>query len=360
MRSSNMKRIAVVGAAGLVGRELLRAFAADGVKVTAVVRGNPDLVVSDDEHDVIKDSKIPADQRYGTVINLAYPTGGSPYAYPEFNKQIFATVCGLMAPEGRLIHVSTQAVFGLALDRPINLGHVKKTRDDGYVENKIEAEHYFDAYAKKIGVRLDIVRLGNVWGRASGAWALPIVQRLITGRAVGVVGRVGFCNATDVANAAAYLSFLAQTERPSIETKFHHLAEFSALSWDEWINPIAEALGVVPVYAEPAQVELRSSLRSEIRFACEGLKPRPQYQRLATERVIGSYIRSILRMAPERYLSALKEKTIFYRSPAIPPADQNFLNVVSAGQQFKTVTADQWTAPVDRETSLQRVIEWIG
>lgn len=352
-------RIAVVGAAGFVGRELLKALADQGIRATAVVRGNPDLVVDGDAHDVLKQEAISAATTHEVVINLAYPTGGSPYAYPEFNRQIFRTVEGLLAPGGHLIHVSTQAVFGLALDRPVTLGRVEQVRDDGYVENKIEAELYFQKLASQRGLKLDIVRLGNVWGRASGAWALPLVQRLMTGRAVGVTGVHGFSNTTDVANVAAYLSYLAARGGPQETIKFHHLAEFAHVPWQDWFGPIAKELGVTPVFADASQVQLRSAAIPELRAAAEGLSPRRVYQRLATERVVGSYIRSLLRLIPDNRLASLKDKKIFYKLEALGPSEQGFLNVVSARQVFTGNTEVGWTPPVDKATSLARVLGWI-
>ena len=60
------------------------------------------------------------------VVNLAYPTTGSPTSFPEQNQDIFRTVDRLLNDGGRVIHVSTQAVFGLAVDWPIQLGPVDR------------------------------------------------------------------------------------------------------------------------------------------------------------------------------------------------------------------------------------------
>ena len=134
--------VAVVGAAGFVGRALLNALEAIDLRATAVVRGAPELAVQGSFHGLPQ--PLWASQAdFDVVVNLAYPTSGRGFEHVEQNPQIANTVSHLARDGGRVIQVSTQAVFGLALDRPVILGPVAKTRDNGYVESKIEAEHLF-------------------------------------------------------------------------------------------------------------------------------------------------------------------------------------------------------------------------
>ena len=75
------QRLAVIGAAGYVGQELLRQLERAGIKATAVVRGAPELSVAGDFHDAVHVDDRRA-QRFDVVINLAHPTSGLAYEYP--------------------------------------------------------------------------------------------------------------------------------------------------------------------------------------------------------------------------------------------------------------------------------------
>ena len=183
------RSIAILGAAGFVGRHLLDQLEAAGVRVTAVVRGFPELAVEGDYHAVLSPDEARAGGPYDVVINLAYPTAGSPFEQPILNAAILESVDELVADGGHVVHASTLAVFGTRLERPIRVAPVEAVRDRPYVESKIEAELALTDAQERRGLAVDIVRLGNIWGAASGTWALPIVQRLITGRPVGAVAR---------------------------------------------------------------------------------------------------------------------------------------------------------------------------
>ena len=262
MPDTSATSIAIVGAAGFVGRALLRELERRGIRATAVVRGPAELSLDGSFHDALDPSD--ASDAFATVINLAYPNSGPPYGHPAQNAAIVNTVNRLLKGGGRLIHVSTQAVFGSALDRPVRIGPVRKVRDDPYVESKIAAEVAFvqEQAARRLSV--DIVRLGNVFGHASGAWGVPLVQRLLTGRPVGIAGHDGPSNTTDVANAASYLAHLLQMDESERIVRYHHLAEFSSVSWRQWIEPIAQAMSVAPVYASASSVDMPDSWRQEL------------------------------------------------------------------------------------------------
>ena len=231
MASAHSNRIAVIGAAGFLGRALMRRLEECGLPATAVVRGPAELALDGEYHELIAPAEAVAVEDFDVVVNLAYPASGATYEYPTRNAEIVETVRALVRRGGHVIHASTLAVFGLALERRPSLGPVPGVRDDPYVEAKIQAENLLENEQAEQGLSLDIVRLGNIWGRASGVWAQPVVQRLLTGRPVAVSGAPGFSNSTDVANAADYLAFLILNRGVSAELRYHHLAEFSHVRW---------------------------------------------------------------------------------------------------------------------------------
>src|SRR5262245_43771508 len=339
--------IAIVGAAGYVGRQLLKDMERAGLRATAIVRGVPELTVGGTFHKAVRLPTTGRD-RFDVVINLAYPTAGSPITFPEQNRRIVSTVDHLLAERGRLIHVSTQAVFGLAIDRRVRVGPVAPQRDEPYVEAKIDAEVRFERMQRARGLGVDIVRLGNVWGAASGSWALPIVQRLITGRPVGLRGVNGFSNATDVANASSYLVHVLSSDAPP-GVRYHHVAEFSAVPWERWIAGVAQELGVEPVHAG------RESMAAPVQISPMGV-----YRALAGGRVSGSYVRTILRALPRPVFAALKgPDLVFAGAKPVGNTDRSFLAVVSATQEFRSHVLPGWNPAISETQSMQRVIEWL-
>jgi nucleoside-diphosphate-sugar epimerase len=350
--------VAVVGAAGFVGRALLRQLQEQGIKATAVVRGAPELSVDGDFHAAQSSGSVDGD--FDVVINLAYPTSGPGYEHPEQNFQIARTVAGLLRDGGRLIQVSTLAVFGLALDRPISAGPVSEVRDNAYVESKIAAERLFVEQQAQRGLSLDIVRLGNVWGYASGTWAVPLVQKLTTGRPVGIAGAVAHSNTTDVANVASYLVFLLEHGERGIDVRYHHLAEFSAVNWSEWIDPLAAAIGVKPVYARRSALDAPPSGSKELAEAFTPLKPRSIYQTLAQERVAGSWARTLVRRLPTPAQERLKSSgAVVAVDPQYSRSEQTFLSIMAGEVEFRSVLQAGWEPPLTKEQSLDGVLRWL-
>jgi nucleoside-diphosphate-sugar epimerase len=351
----------VVGAAGFVGRALLRQLEQLGLKSTAVVRGHPELSIDGDFHVALSRSNALPKDGFDVVINLAYPTSGKPYEHPDHNAAISRTVEGLVKHGGRLIQVSTLAVFGMALKRSVSAGPVSEVRDNPYVESKITAERLFIELQAKLGLSLDILRLGNVWGYASGTWAVPVVQRLLTGRPVGIVGSAGYSNTTDVENVASYLGFLTQKAEleQKIGVRYHHLAEFSDVRWNEWIAPLAEALGVSPVSADPSVLETPESGARELAQMLRLVSPRSVYRRLAAERIMGSWTRTLIRQLPAPAQSRLKTNLVFATDQDLEPADQTLLSIIAGQQEFKSVVDPEWKPPLTKEQSLNRVLQWL-
>jgi nucleoside-diphosphate-sugar epimerase len=360
MGSKGINDVAVIGAAGFVGRELLRRLEALDLKVTAVVRGLPELSVEGNFHDVCSDPAELAGRAFDVVLNLAYPSGGKRHEHPMLNEAIMETVGKLVRDGGKVIQVSSLAVFGGAVDRPVALGPVAAVRDTTYVESKIAAEHGFIKQQAEHGLMLDIVRLGNVWGYASAAWALPIVQRLLTGRPVGVSGTAGFSNTTDVANVADYLAFTIRSSDHADGVRYHHLAEFSGVRWGEWVGPLAELLNVEPTYVDASALPRPASSRTEVVDVLAPMRPRSVYRQLADGRVTGSWTRTMVRGLPSSMRTRMQSSgAVMAADPEVDPGDRELLSVLAGRQEFKCAVSPDWTPPLSREQSLDSVIRWL-
>jgi len=357
MRDHN-PTLAVLGAGGFVGRSLLRDLEAEGIKATAIVRGFRDITLDTDFHECVRPNDL-GTRKFETVINLAYPTGGRPLEQIALNNEIIDSATALLGNDGHLIHVSSIAVFGITVDRPIRLGPADAIRDISYVESKIKAESELTARQHRHGFGLDIVRLGHVWGAASGNWAVPLTQRLVTGRPVAVRGSAGFSNSTDVANVSSYLIHLAR-RRAVPDVAFHHLAEFSNVRWPDWIAPMAAKLGVEMTWADSAWLQWPQGPVREMAASLADLAPRKVYRRVSSERQVGSVVRGALRFLPANITERLRSEGLAVRPPEFSRDELTFLTIIAGDQQFKSHLDPQWTPPISQSESLERVIRWIA
>jgi nucleoside-diphosphate-sugar epimerase len=360
MHDASQPTVAVIGAAGFVGRELLRLLEEDGIRVVAVARGNPEIAADSDFHVVCPDIRELRPGSFEGVVNLAYPTSGTIDTYRAQTDALFRQIESLRTDRGHLIQVSTLTVFGLALDREAVVGPVRSTRGVPYVEAKIAAERFAVRHQAARSLSVDIVRLGNVIGPASPGWTRSLVQRLVTGRPVGVAGMSGFSNCTDVANATSYLWSLLAPLNSGPGVRYHHLAEFSFVPWSEWIGPLANALGGDPVYSEPGAVQL-PTVRNELAVAFGQFSPLRVYRTLQLERAMGSWMRTLRSWVPDRAIPRPKHAdAVFAQQPAIDRAEQTFLAIMTAQQEFESLTHRDWTPPVTKEQSIERMLEWLG
>jgi nucleoside-diphosphate-sugar epimerase len=357
--NSSVGSVAVVGAAGFVGRALLRELERAGVRATAVVRHVTELSVDGTFHGAVTPADIPA-SGFDVVINLAYPTSGPAFEHPARDKAIRATVGALVRDKGRLIQVSSLAVFGFGLEHEPVLGPAPTGRDHPYVESKAATERHFAEAQRRRGLLLDIVRLGNVWGRASGSWVVPLVHRLLTGRPVGVRGVIAPSNTTDVVNAASYLAFLVRQGDDAAGVRYHHLAEFSDVPWAEWLRELSTELGWDPVYAERSVLEAPSTALGELKAALAPMKPRSVYRTLMHERLTGSWLRTFVRTLPPPLRNRLRGRELVVApEPDVSRADRTFLSVLSAQREFRSSVLPDWCPPVTRDASLDGVLDWL-
>lgn len=355
-----MNRIAVIGAAGYVGLELARQLRGTNFQCNAVARDNGRFLLRDTGFRLVSPNELGALGTMDVIVNLAYPTSGRTVNYPTRNHEILGQINTLMGQSTRLIHVSTQAVFGLALDRPIVVGPVPPVRDFPYVEAKVQLENLLQK--KFAGNNIEIVRLGNVWGPGSGSWTAPLVNKVLFGEAVGIEGADGYCNVTDVANAASYLKHLI-TRDDLRGIRFHHLAEMSAFPWSRWIERIETALGQEAIREQPTAWGA-VNLRQEIRQAMSPVMPAALYRTFADGRSSGSWLRTFTRAAGERRFEAIKGRLKRSVKPLprgyhVGEAEQQFLEILSCETQFETCVLDGWHPPTDFEASWSRIEQWM-
>jgi hypothetical protein len=89
------------------------------------------------------------------------------------------------------------------------------------------------------------------------------------------------------------------------------------------------------------------------------VSPRSVYRRLAAERIMGSWTRTLIRQLPAPAQSRLKTNLVFATDQDLEPADQTLLSIMAGQQEFKSVVDPEWKPPLTKEQSLNRVLQWL-
>jgi len=347
-----VSRIAVVGAGGYVGRILCTHLASHGHEVVGVARSNGALLLAKTGAIAIEPRDVASIGDVDVVANLAYPSGGSPLLDPARNKDIGKLVQTLARTRGRVIHVSTQAVFGLHLDREPVAGPCKRARDFPYVEAKIELEHWL---RRRFGAKLVVIRLGNVWGPGSPNWTAGLADRLMFGQPVGVVGADGWSNLTDVGNAVALIAYCI--DRDDIGGDFFHLAEFSDRRWSPIVDAFAAELDVEPVRVH-APVPSSWSVGKELRAAWGICGPPGLGRWLLSQRYAGSVLRGVMRRLPAAVLAQMRGSR-GASGPRPTVSEDAFLQILACERRFESILPSAWRPSRSWTDSWLAVRDWL-
>jgi nucleoside-diphosphate-sugar epimerase len=352
------KKIIIVGAAGYVGIELVNQLQdVEGYELFAFTRDNGSFLLEGKKIKRLKEEQIANAAPFDIVVNLAYPTVSQPVLFPEANANILNTLTKLVTANTRIIHVSTQAVFGFGMDKPVAADFIKDRRDFPYIEAKISMENKI----KKAFPLNDlfIIRLGNVWGPGSGTWTAAVADKLLFGQYVAIEGKDGYANITDVKNVASYISHLIKKSNLT-GTHIYHLSEFSDIKWSRIIDLMAKELNVEPVYASVSTnypLNLKDDLTKVLKFPSVG----HLYRELVWGRISGSYLRGLVRFLGTAKFQKIKktEKRNLPQTQELSKTELTHLDVVSADKQFKSVLTDDWVPVLNFEQSWGLVKSWM-
>lgn len=353
--------LVVLGATGYVGRVLCEQLVARGVAVTVVCPPSRSFLLPNSGIKILPPSELGSVPPFKRVLNLAYPTQGIEFSFPRQNREIAQQVIALAAPGAVVVHTSTLAVFGFDLDLPVQLALPIPHRDFQYIESKVEMEHLL-ADGLTQDVTLHIVRLGNVWGPASPHWTVALIDRLIEGDPAGVRDQDGYSNATDVANVASYLQFLVDAPaKPGV--RFHHLAEFSAARWGQFIGFLEGKLGRRKVIV-PSRPVPPAGLEAELKGTLRGIPVGGPIRSIFQTRELASIVRRGICASPgfvlKRLEAGFKRRSMAEQMPTMTPATSMTLRLLSCPVQFQSALDPGWSPPVDRDESFRRVEKWMA
>jgi len=347
-----MSRIVVIGGGGYLGELLVDHLVGRDHRVYVTVRKNANILVTNEKAKVIA-GEMPR-KAIDVIINLAYPSGGKQYRAKADNLSICRTMCEIADEYTRIIQISSLAVFGVNLDQKQSNEILKRRRDNSYVENKIDMERRL-AKIFRDG-RLDIIRLGNIWGPGSRLWTQGLAERIFFGLPVAVKEEDGFSNCTDVQNAISYITFIAELH-DSNAPKIHHLAEFSDIKWSYWINKVARILDMDPVYITDCPTSYQSHLMELVHLIAFPNTNGSLLKRLWASRFTASYLRSILTKLPNNIINLIENK---YRSGRDGGEGQStFHTVMSCKVKYENLLDNRWILKIPLESSWDKVKEWL-
>ena len=354
-----MARIAIIGAAGYVGLNLSRVLKEEGNEVIGIAHSNGKFLLSpfgircEEPEDVNKVKDVDA------VINLAYPTAEEPLKNKMKNMEILSMIKYFAGQNARVYHVSSQAVFGFEFDYPIVCGPIKYRQDHTYIEAKIQLENLLESSIAGKN-ELHIVRLGNVWGPGSNTWTTPVINKLYLGEPVGVIGKDGYCNLTDVQNVASYLSFLIKHPHGNT-VNYHHLAEMSELRWSHWLSLISEVLKREIVLMDNYTSD-SGTLWTEIKRQAKVLSPVAIVKGFTHERYAGALLRSIFARTPNFLVQPMRRQNKPHNFMPLYQGrqeDKMFLGLMSCGTRFESVVNPKWKPVVDEKLSWNAILKWM-
>jgi nucleoside-diphosphate-sugar epimerase len=352
-----MSRVAVIGAAGYLGLRLVNRLQQGGHEVLAVCRANGRFLLSRHDVDVWGPHETRKCKKADVVINLAYPTDGISYDRAKKVEDILQLISTVATDNATIIHTSTQAVFGYNLERPVKLSDINFKRDYEYVENKIRLER--DFIRKFSRQKRIVVRLGNLWGPASPAWTVKLIERVRVGKPVSMEGVDGFSNVTDVENASDYLAFLVKYP-PEATLTYYHLAEHSGQPWSYWLGHISDALQL-PLVGVKGCPTYSKGLKDDFLDALSGVRVSGSLVKLWHGRVTGSILRSALPLLPEflRHRFSRFGSEIILSEPSTVIDDPVFMTLLGCPRQFQSVVAPNWRCPRSSIESWRRVEQWM-
>jgi nucleoside-diphosphate-sugar epimerase len=343
------KKIAVIGAAGYVGRYVMNRLSHTNAELWAILRHQNTFLIPFAHQVQIKSvAEITSSCKADIVINLAYSIAPDENTFRKENNQLIDIIAQLSHTATHIIHISTLAVFGFQLDKKQVLDLPPSERDYPYVQSKSEMEHLL--FKRFPAHHIDIIRPGNVWGPGSPSWTIPVLDALVYDRPI-LSYTSSYSNITDVNNLADYIGHICEH---TSDCSFHHIAELGHIPWKEWIDPLARLVKTNPVLlpdAPPYFVHTFEELRS-----CISVNPIQTLMTASRSRYWQQPARKAVAMIPPslKRLRNQEEKPSVYRTGAV------FHWIMEAKVLFAHHSDPRWSPPVTYVESLKSVEHYMS
>jgi nucleoside-diphosphate-sugar epimerase len=295
------------------------------------------------------------------IVNLAYVKSAPPHRVRSENRALIESVHRLAQLQScpHVVQVSTLAVFGYGFTRQPVPEPAPVLKGNLYIETKAQAERWLVRRAVRYGYQLSIVRLGNVIGPAQPAWTGNLAQRLLEGRPVGYLGRLGFSNTTYAGNAAAYIRSLVKqtTETSTWPVRYHHVAEFAHHTWEEYIAAVENAIGVQRV-----MTSIPESARGT------WVRPIVRAMRRTYRGVTGTYARALLGRLPawwlfDWFLARLKTSDLgahWEVRSDVGDDDATLYEILSSSVAVRPHVLENWVPRITWDVAMNEIGAWLG
>jgi nucleoside-diphosphate-sugar epimerase len=156
---------------------------------------------------------------------------------------------------GRVVHLSSIAVYGAATGRLAEDAPTVSPDGDGYAAWKTAAEQ---ACRAEKDVEIVMLRPSIVYGAGSSMWVGRMAARIRSGRwaVFGAAGE-GTCNLVHVSDVTAAIA--AALSAPGVAGRVFNVNGPEATTWNGWFTALAGAMGASPLRAiSPAALRART------------------------------------------------------------------------------------------------------
>jgi nucleoside-diphosphate-sugar epimerase len=339
-----MKRIGIIGGSGYIGSHL-STWLAKYFDVTVLQRNTQTIMPRDEK---IAIQPLDTDQHFDIIINTSYNLDKNINRVYSENETVTQTIQRLSHAHTQVIHLSSLAVFGFGLDKPIQTTALPLEHDYDYVLSKVHMENsLLNTIPHE---RLSIIRLGNVWGPANNSWTQPVADAIQWGLPV-LSTSPAFSNITYIDHICDYIAFVIRHQEHRL---FHHLAEFSHISWSQIVIELAKHFGAeptpikqIPFYATSLRDDLKNSLQPDLKKA---------FKNFRDGRFSSAYYPAFL----ISLLLSVKQKKgnrSFHPAPYNP--DPTYYWILSCSVEFKSELLPGWNPILTWAEAEQKVAIWL-
>jgi nucleoside-diphosphate-sugar epimerase len=301
------RTVLVTGATGFIGGRLVeRLVLGEGARVRALVSGYsrcagiarfPLELFRGDLLD--RASVIEAADGCEVVFHCAYGSRGTAEERRRVNVEGTDNVLDAAAASGaRVVHLSSQMVYGLRAQGEIDEGMPRRRSGRTYADSKLEAEERVMRAAGQ-GLPATVLQPTAVYGPDAPVWTVNVLERMRAGRVPLIDGGEGTCNAVYVDDVVS--AMLGAATSPAALGQCFLISAAEPVTWREFYGRYEEMLGVpatVPVSAEAATArpERAPSLLRELpALLLEEPAVRQRLRRTAEARLLAPLLRPLIR-----------------------------------------------------------------
>jgi nucleoside-diphosphate-sugar epimerase len=240
--NKEINHFVILGGAGYLGVYLVKEIASQAnSKVTIVTRNkSKQILFRGYENVFFKSSTKDILNQNIFVVNLAYGLDVSYKITKKLNDLIIGSIDVLCSNNQvkSLIHVSSIVLSEENMDLVPKLD-----KTDTYKYAKSIAELGVKKIYTKYNIPTLVVRSGNILGPGS-IWAIKICKYLIDQKPIATKSNDFFSNATYVGNLTDFLS--KKPKKLFADFEIINFNEFGSLAWNEFIEIVAEEIGIQP------------------------------------------------------------------------------------------------------------------